>query len=419
MPSRRTRAQTNNTFLRRLLILLAILVLLFVVFRTTDLDPLGLFAEPATPAPPISIRPAVSERLPTTETTTTSIRYRDSWYEVGFVQPIRLTNAQEVEYGANGLPADLLTGSLAERLIAFIDAAKTSIHIATFEIDLSDVAEALIRAHRRGVEVRFITDNEHGIEADQKPGHGQIARLQSAGIPVRSDERPGLMHNKFWIFDSQTVWTGSTNVTVAGMFEQDNNVIVIHSPTLAAIYETEFQEMWDDNFGARAPSTVDQQSVDIQGTPILVLFAPEDKPVQHILPYLQTARQSIQFMAFSFTQPDMGNAMLERIKKGVTVAGVFESVGSDSPYSEMMKLHCAGARIRRDGNPTFLHHKVIVVDERIVITGSLNFSDSANQKNNENVLIIDHPQIAQHYLQEFQRLWEEGQDLDPDRFKCP
>jgi phosphatidylserine/phosphatidylglycerophosphate/cardiolipin synthase-like enzyme len=63
------------------------------------------------------------------------------------------------------------------------------------------------------------------------------------------------MHNKFWIFDRQIVWTGSTNITKSGIYTQNNNVLVIRSPELANIYEREFDEMWNGQFGARSPST--------------------------------------------------------------------------------------------------------------------------------------------------------------------
>jgi len=381
-----------------------------------------LFSEAPTPT---QIRPATETPFhpptstPVSASPATSTPSSSEWYEVGFVTPLRLSEATKNEYSANGLPADILKGSLAERLIFYIDSAKTSIHVAAFEIDLTDVSNALIRAHKRGVDVRFVTDDEFGIEADKKPGHGQLAAMQKAGIKIVDDARGGLMHNKFWVFDGEIVWTGSTNATINGMFEQNNNVIVIKSRELAAIYEKQFQEMWGGEFGARAPSFVSEQKITVNGTPIFVVFSPEDKPVQHIVPYLQNARRNIRFLAFSYTQPDMGEAMLERIKNGVTVEGVFETVGSDSQFSEMLPLHCAGGKIRRDGNPGFLHHKVIIIDNRIVITGSFNFSDSADTKNNENVIIIDNAEIAKRYLEEFQRVWKEGSDLDPARFKCP
>ncbi|HXQ35339.1 MAG TPA: phospholipase D-like domain-containing protein, partial [Anaerolineales bacterium] len=74
--------------------------------------------------------------------------------------------------------------------------------------------------------------------------------------------------------------------------------------------------------------------------------------------------------------------------------------------------------VRRDGNPSFLHHKVIVVDERIVITGSLNFSTNAEESNDENVIIIDNPEIARLYTQEFDRVWNLGTDPELDTFAC-
>ncbi len=403
------------------LVVLGAVLCLGIVFITTGADPLGLFEDTGTPTSAAQVQvptntPKSSSGAVTLEAEPPSTA---DWYEVGFVTPIRVRAAEEVEYGENGIPAEILQGSLAEKLIQRIDQAKTSIHIASFETDMVDIANALIRAHKRGVDVRWITDDEFGTEADEKPGHGQLGLMEKAGIEIIDDQRGGLMHNKFWIFDGETVWTGSTNITISGMFEQDNNLIVIESKDLAAIYEQQFEEMWNGEFGARSPSDVENQKVVINDTPIQVLFAPEDKPIEHILPYVQNARRNIRFLAFSYTHPDLGSAMLDRLANGVTIHGVFETVGSDTEYSEMMPLHCAGGNMRQDTNFAFLHHKVMIIDNRYVITGSLNFSDSANTKNNENVIIIDNREIAKLYLDEFERIWKISADLDPAEFKCP
>jgi phosphatidylserine/phosphatidylglycerophosphate/cardiolipin synthase-like enzyme len=74
--------------------------------------------------------------------------------------------------------------------------------------------------------------------------------------------------------------------------------------------------------------------------------------------------------------------------------------------------------VRRDGNPSFLHHKVIVVDERYVVTGSMNYSTNAEESNDENVIIIDNPEIARLYLQEFERVWSIATDPDPSAVSC-
>ena len=418
------------------LVLVAVLVLgLFYMFSGTD--PLGLFAtaEPtntvAVAAPTKTLKPATqpakiptetpksnSAPTPTPKPGATPTAGTASWWQVYFVTPRQISDTLANKYSINGLPPELMSGSTTEKLIQHIDAAKTTIHIASYETDLNDVANALIRAKQRGVDVRWITDDGAGLLADKKPGHGQFAMLQKAGIQVIDDKRGALMHDKFWLFDGKTVWTGSTNITVSGMLQNNSNVIVIDSPELTAIYERQWADMWAGNFNAKSPSTVNQQKLTIDGTNIQILFSPEDSAISHIIPYVQGAKKSITFMAFTYTQAQLGKAMLDAMKNGVSVSGVFEATGSDSEYGQMTPLFCAKAPVRQDGNPSFMHHKVIIIDNHIVITGSLNFTDNADQQNNENVIIIDNADIAKLYTAEFQRVWAAGHDPDPAKLKC-
>jgi phosphatidylserine/phosphatidylglycerophosphate/cardiolipin synthase-like enzyme len=228
------------------------------------------------------------------------------------------------------------------------------------------------------------------------------------------------MHNKFLIFDSQTVWTGSTNITASAVFRQDNNTLVIHSADVAAIFEREFQEMWDGQFGPTSPSQLAEQSAIVEGSPIWVIFTSEDQALeQAIIPLVNSAQSSIRFLAFSFTDYPLANAMVARAQSGVSVAGVYEKVGSDTEASEFNTLICGGAAVRRDGNPAFMHNKVIVVDGRYVITGSMNYSTSAEESNDENVVILDNPEIASLYLQDFERVWLLATDPEPGSIPCP
>ena len=66
-----------------------------------------------------------------------------------------------------------------------------------------------------------------------------------------------------------------------------------------------------------------------------------------------------------------------------------------------------------------MHNKLIIVDERIVITGSLNFSTNAEESNDENVIIIENPDVAKLYLQDFDRIWTQAVDPAPGTFTCP
>lgn len=403
MPRRRSNSNSTITVAA-----LGLLVLLGVLYMLTGKDPVGMF--PTTPTAAAGTTSVPSTALPgrTQAAGPTAANASGTWWEVYFTDPLNIKD-----------PANW-QGSIEGRLIDKINAAQTSIHIASFEFDLTPVAEALIAAKQRSVDVRWVTDDEHGLEADEEPGHGQFEMLKEAGIEVRSDARTALMHNKFWIFDGQIVWTGSTNITENGVFKQDNNTIVIQSPELAAIYESEFQEMWDGQFGPRSPSQIEQQVVAVNGTPIKVVFTSEDPALeQAIIPVVNTATKNIRFLAFSFTDYPLANAMIQRSKAGVDVAGVFERVGSDTDSAELKTLHCAGIPVRRDGNGSFMHNKVIVVDERYVITGSLNFSTNAEESNDENVIIFDNADIAKLYMQDFERIWSLATDPEPDKFACP
>src|SRR5689334_3862063 len=221
-----------------------------------------------TPPPliiPITETPTATPGLPP-EITLTPIPVTPSipsakWWEVYFTDPLVMNNP------------DVLTGSIEERLIQLIDQAQTSIHIASFEFNLTPVAQALIAAKNRGVDVKWVADDENGLEYDTQPGRGQFVLMAAAGIELKDDAgRSALMHNKFWIFDGQIVWTGSTNITVNGIFKQNNNVLVIHSPEIAFIFEREFQELWSAQLGPKAPSTVSNQWAILDGTAIQVLF---------------------------------------------------------------------------------------------------------------------------------------------------
>lgn len=303
---------------------------------------------------------------------------------------------------------------ILDRLIGIIDAARSSIHIAAFETDLTLFAEALLRAQARGVDVRWITDDEHGMDADGEEGRGQFALLEDAGVPLRDDLRSDLMHNKFVIVDGHIVWTGSMNLTSNDLRRNNNNVVIIESPEVAAVFEAEFAEMWAGQFGPRSPAQAGQDVFDRNQRPFVIRFAPEDDPMAALVQITGLAERSIRFLAFSFTHDELGATMRQRAAAGVDVRGVFETFGSETIYSEMTPLYCAGIAVRQDGNAGMLHHKVLILDETIVVTGSLNFSDNAADGNDENILMLADADIARLYLEEFERRWAEAHAPDVD-----
>jgi phosphatidylserine/phosphatidylglycerophosphate/cardiolipin synthase-like enzyme len=92
------------------------------------------------------------------------------------------------------------------------------------------------------------------------------------------------------------------------------------------------------------------------------------------------------------------------------VQGVFETRGSETEYSELGQMKQQNLDVWQDGNPYTLHHKVFIIDDKTVVLGSYNFSDNANEANDENLLVVHNAEIAAQYLAEFQRVYQQAQN---------
>jgi phosphatidylserine/phosphatidylglycerophosphate/cardiolipin synthase-like enzyme len=111
-------------------------------------------------------------------------------------------------------------------------------------------------------------------------------------------------------------------------------------------------------------------------------------------------------MAYSFTSDDIGNAIIFQAQNGLIVSGVMdEGQVASNEGTEYDLFRQAGLDVRLDGSEGMMHHKVIIIDEKIVITGSYNFTNSAETRNDENVVIIFSPEAAAQYMAEFQRVF--------------
>jgi phosphatidylserine/phosphatidylglycerophosphate/cardiolipin synthase-like enzyme len=301
-------------------------------------------------------------------------------------------------------------GGLDETLAEAIDNAQQSVDVAAFDFDLARVAEALITAHEDGVRVRMVIDSDN---ADLE----EVETLKRARIPIVEDTRDALMHNKFVIIDGYEVWTGSWNLTDNGTYRNDNNVVVINARRLAENYIAEFEEMFDDKaFGADSPDDTPHPRVKVDGVPIENYFEPEGNVRARIVDLLDAAESSIMVMAFTLTDNDIAQALVHKGREGIPIQGVIETRNTNTRGSDFEALQKAGEdancpmEFLKDGNPYMMHHKVIIIDEAIVITGSYNFTASAADRNDENVLIIHSPEIARMYGETFRRIFQQAKE---------
>jgi len=310
-----------------------------------------------------------------------------AWFELYFTDPASSLSSQQ-------------TGGIDQPLADAIDSAKLSVDIAMYSFSLNSIRDALFRAHDRGVQVRVVAESDNLDRSDPQ-------KLKDAGIPILGDRREGLMHNKFVVIDGSEVWVGGMNYTDSGAYEDNNVMMRIRSVKMAENFTKEFEEMFvDDRFGDNVLAETPNPRVTLDGTPVDVYFSPDDGVQAILFDILSEAQESIYFMAFSFTADSLGDVIRERAEAGVTVAGVMdEEQVKSNQGTEYDAFRQAGLDVYIDGNPGQMHHKIMIVDESIVIVGSYNFTNSAETRNDENLLVIYNDEIAAQFLEEFKRVY--------------
>ena len=352
--------------------------------------------DPVVPQPSVAAQPAPP---PLEDVETNTMRgYSGSWYQVYFTKP------QYPERAANRV------GGLDETIVADIDAAQRRVELASFDFDLPKIADALIRAKQRGVEVRVSIDGENLEAAEVAELTGN---LENAGIPVFYDERQAFMHNKFIVVDDSIVWTGSMNLTANDGFRNNNNMLRIVDQGLAANYTAKSEDIFSGQGGTAGGSVLVNPTLTLGGSSVVNAFSPDDPITDEIVQRLEAAQQSIEVMAFAFTSDPVADQLIAAKDRGLPVRVVMEGRNAKGTGSEMAKLREAGVDIHSDGNCYIMHHKVIIIDDHLVITGSFNFTRSAQDQNDENVLIIDDASVAARYKEEFARVYQQA--LEPTR----
>jgi phosphatidylserine/phosphatidylglycerophosphate/cardiolipin synthase-like enzyme len=303
---------------------------------------------------------------------------------------------------------------LDDALIALLDGAKQSIDIAIYDLKDEGIINALVDAHERGVNVRMVGD------ADESDDDGYIT-LEEAGIGQSLRETSGIMHNKFVVIDERVVWTGSTNLTYNGLYRNNNDALLLDSKDLAEEFTYEFDQMYiDGDFGAKKEDVNTKNAIQFNEQPLEFFFAPQHNAVDVMESLIAEADHSALFMVFSFTHSDLTNALIEAREAGVEVAGILDDGMTKPWYSEDEALAEGGIPTYLDGNKNAyglaggkLHHKALIVDagtgsDPFVVTGSFNWSKSADTKNDENLVVIRDPNVVNKYKERWCELYAQA-----------
>ncbi|MCX8147022.1 MAG: phospholipase D-like domain-containing protein [Candidatus Woesearchaeota archaeon] len=268
--------------------------------------------------------------------------------------------------------------------IVFLLNNSNKIHCAFFELSLKEIIDILKEKN-----ASVVIDSQN-----------YDAKLQS--LNIRKDKGSAYMHNKFCVLDDKIVITGSMNPTVNDDSRNNNNIIIFFSKNLAKNYEDEFNELWSGQFGRG--NIIENPIINIGNITIKNYFCPEDWCANKIMDEISNANKSIYFMVFSFTHDKIGDLLVKKHEEGILIKGIFEK-SQNSTYSEFQKLKDRGIDVRFDKNNNIMHHKVFIIDNETVITGSFNPSLNADTRNDENIVIIKDTEIAKKYIEEFSYLF--------------
>jgi len=368
-------------------------------------------------------------------------------------------------------PLDSLMGNQCESqicasLLEQINASVVSIDFAVYGMrNQTILLDALLEAKERGVQVRGVVDRDsNGLNyytstddwveqlvavrddyfSEEQPGEGWFGgredpcpRPEGRQGPLQclaydfgsnwilaehassedfSSESGGsssnlLMHNKFFIFDNQSVWTGSTNISDTGTGGYNANIaVVVSSSEIAARYTIEFESMWSGRFhGDKPPSQ--SMPVLIGEDQISVYFSPQDDAmVKGILPLIAASKETVNVSVFYLTDKRVTAELLAAHRRGVQVRIILDATAAQNGYSKHEVLRLAGVPVKVETWGGKMHMKSASIDGTHLIVGSMNWTGAGNRTNDENTLIISSAELAAAHNRQFEVLWASIED---------
>lgn len=313
---------------------------------------------------------------------------------------------------ANGyLPNGQSSAEVVAETIARINAAQQTIDVAMYNNSRSDITNALKDAHNRGVQVRYI---------------GSLGTTNSAlnpppAFPLIFGNSEGIMHDKFLVIDVESpdkswVMSGSLNWTNQNINTDFNNTLFIQDQSLARTYQIEFEEMWGSNgsqpnqmngrFGLNKRDNTPHHFI-VGDVPVECWFSPSDLTTNRIVETVYSASSEALFATFSFTKNEVADALVDVFLNGCSVRGMIENI--NDPGAELNYLKSFGIDCRPHPISGELHHKYGVFDpngsDPTVLTGSHNWSVSAETINDENTLVLHDARLAALFKAEFEKRW--------------
>ncbi len=320
-------------------------------------------------------------------------------------------------------PANNCKTTACKVLLYNIDNAKESIDFAIYGIAEQDrIFKALIEAQKRGVKIRWVTDlteNKENIYGDTYRLMEEIPTFKTDYIfhekEINNNAKnnfkfphAAIMHDKFFIFDNEKVFTGSTNISSTCLTGYNSNIaVLINSKEIANLYKKEFEQMYSGKFHTDKATINNNEHINLSNIDTSVYFSPMSKAISNnIIPLIRNAQIYIYIPAFYLTHPDLIDELINARRRGIEIKIIVDETSVNGDYVDLDKLKQNNIEVKVENWTGKMHMKSIIIDNNILIIGSMNFTKQGERRNDENILIIKNStNLTTKYKKHFLELW--------------
>lgn len=295
-------------------------------------------------------------------------------------------------------PSTAARTKFAKRIIEEINSANSTIDLALYGFgEQKDIIEALIKARKRNVKIRSVVDYSKSMD-NLYPLTGYFIKEFNS----KTDATETIMHNKFIIIDNKKVITATANISSTGSGGYNsNNALIINSDCLAKIYLKEFEQMYFGKF-QKSKAKIKETTCLVDNTKISAYFSPKsDFYNEKLFNLIADAKSEIFVSAFYLTDKRLINELIQAHNKGIKVFVLMDALGAINFKNRIDELRKSGIKVKIENWGGKNHEKTMVIDRKIFITGSANFSYSGFFKNDENILVIENHDISELYRDYF------------------
>jgi len=355
-------------------------------------------------APPAGLETIVLKTLPPVEAPAVPLP---------FYTPLRAGG----NYDWSGLPAYIFTEEekLAKPLVDAISRTRKTLDVALYNLQIDETVAALIKARARGVRVRVLFDHAHLYPLAGR----QIQAVIDSGIETRAMNGrggTGAMHCKYALFDGALLQTGSANWSGFAETFSYENIMFTADQDIVAGYGRNFDWMWAQARPAGQPEAAaakpsappSDPTPDVNFNGALLpdyVFSPRGGTEAAIVKAIDAARSEADVAMFTFTSKNIMEALKRASARGVSVK-LMLFIGQKFPFAQeakgsRMELRFKTGRLEQGQ----MHNKFAVLDGRLLINGSFNWTVTAENSNTENTIFTTAPEYVSPYKAEFDKLF--------------